>query len=73
MHEHAINNHLQVEATGSMDRGWRWLSGKWWVVQVLGHFTLQPDLLQLGDAKASLRLPRLVDGAAAAGASLASP
>lgn len=52
----------QVEATSSVDR--RWLGKR--VMQVLGHFTSYPDLLQLRYTKTSLRLPWLV-GAAVAG------
>lgn len=60
MREHAIKSiGYQVDATRRR------------VVQVLGHFTLQPDLLQLGDAEAPLRLPRLVGGGA--GGLLAPP
>lgn len=70
VHEHAMSNYLQVEATGSVDRRRRrWLSDERRVVLVRGHFGLQPDLLKLRDAEAPLRLPRLVDG----GSSLAPP
>lgn len=58
----------QAEAAGSVDR--RLLLTKR-VVQVLGHLTFYPDLLQLRDAEPSLRLPRLVGAAVAA--SLALP
>lgn len=51
----------QVEATSSVDR--RRLAKR--VVQVLGHLTLYPDLLQLRNAEPSLRLPRLVGVAVA--------
>lgn len=51
----------QVEATSSVDR--RRLAKR--VVQVLGHLTLYPDLLQLRNAEPSLRLPRLVGAAVA--------
>jgi hypothetical protein len=42
------------------------------VVQVLSHLTFYPDLLQLCHAQSSLRRPRLVGAATAAG-SLALP